>query len=127
MSTDNTLTISTNDLAVPRTQYNVMTDDGNVSVNYGSGIAVIRGIDTGLMLGFAFNNLNAGAQNISLLKGDIYYTFNGTTYNFMKVTNEFGYVIGNVSLNLLSGATDLTQFNSGDGRGWNMFPWAPKF
>lgn len=127
MSENNDLEISSNDIVVPRTQYNVMTADGNVALNYQSAIAVIRGIEGGLMLGFALMNKSPGPENIALKKGDIYYTFIGSTQHFMKLVNEFGYIIGNVSLNLLSNDSELSHFNSGTGFGWSMFPWTPKF
>lgn len=101
-----------------------MATDGDVSLAQGDGVAVIRAVNGGLMLGFALNNLS-GAQNISLKTGDIYYMFTHGTNDFLKLVNESGYVMATISLNLLSGSTDLNQFNRGDGRGWNTFPWFP--
>lgn len=126
MSTNQDLTISAGDIAVPKSAYNIMTDDGTVALAYAQCMAVVRATDAGLMVGFIMYNFNSGTQNINLKAGDIYYTFSRQGVNYLKLVNEAGYVTGAIGLNLLSNTTDFNEFNSiSSPKGWNAFPWLP--
>lgn len=105
-----------------------MTADGTIALNNLYGMAVIRGTDGGLKVGFVNNNTNAAA-NISLNQGDIYITIPNTDlFNnpYLKIVNEFGYVIANLHFNALASAGEVNNFNNGT-MGWTIFPWLPKF
>lgn len=101
-----------------------MTEDGNVAVAYTNCIAIVRATENGILLGFANNNNSSGSVNFALKAGDIYYTFAVGSISYMKLVNEFGYIIGSIGLNLISNDVELSYFNSQ--KGWTSFPWLPK-